>query len=100
MKILMLCFLLPATIVYATSDTHSHESFVGVYGEMFQWFLGISITAIGFFLQRTLNTMDKNNAHQWRAIGKLDSRLSTLEGEHNAIHLQPGGRRHYDPKDQ
>jgi len=96
MRIFLFCFLLPFILVEVLIAADEPSAvFITEHAELFQWFLGLSIVALGFFLNRTLNTLDKSNSAQWKAISLLTTRLSVLEGSHNALHA--GGRRCYDP---
>jgi hypothetical protein len=54
---------------------------------LFQWVLGGALCLNGYFIVRTLNSIDR----QWKSIGLIDKRLSHLEGEHTA-HMRDGGK--------
>lgn len=98
MKVLLLCFILPfiATVLFAAEVS---LPFATEHAELFQWFLGLCIVALGFFLHRTLTTIERNNNQQWKAISLMNTRLAVLEGEHKAYHVA-GGRRNYDPEER
>lgn len=97
MRFVFLLVALIPTIVLAAPSAPS-PSVIAQNSELFQWFLGLCILLIGFFLNRTLNTIENNNKQQWKSIGALDKRLSHLEGAHAVNHN--GGRRRYDPNDR
>jgi hypothetical protein len=52
---------------------------------LFQWALGAALCLNGYFIVRTLNSIDR----QWKTIGMIDKRLAHLEGEHSA-HMRDG----------
>ena len=49
---------------------------------MFQWILGIALLGNGLFMMRLLKSHDR----LWARGDGQETRLATLEGEHNAYH--------------
>lgn len=91
----LVCFI---PVVALASAPVPPPNVIADNASLFQWFLGICIVMIGFFLNRTLNTIEDNNKRQWEAIDLLGRDISALKGRCESNHQ--GGRRHYDPEER
>ena len=74
----MFICVLPVMAIGAETPTGLPEGFM----QVFQWALGLALLANGFFIKRALDKLDRHSD----AITAIGSRLSHLEGEHQATH--------------
>jgi len=44
----------------------------------------LAVVVIGFFMVRTLRQIDKNQSELWKHMDEHETRLSRIEGEHEA----------------
>lgn len=91
--VFVLILLIPAGVFAAEVSGHQMMSENPV---LFNWLFGGCILLLGWFMNRTVTKLDKNNVRVWTFLDDMSKRLATLEGTCRA--RQDGGRRSYDPE--
>ena len=82
LAVLLIVFI-PVTALAVQAPT---PEIIATNAELFNWIVSVGLVVLGYFLNRTITSMERNSERQWAAIIKLDNRLSHLEGEHKVNH--------------
>lgn len=91
----VLIILIPAGVFAAEVSGHQ---MLEENPALFNWLFGGCILLLGWFMNRTVSKLDRNNVRVWLILDDISKRLATLEGTCSARQESlSGGRRGYDP---